>query len=229
MTAHPATHEPPAGARPEKRRAILAGARDVFARDGFSRASIDAIASAAGVSTRTIYKHFGDKTALFEAVVIESSRTVAEAEIAALDAHLGAVSSADDVEGALRTFALAWLGATGRPADDHELVTHRALIAQLRTDAAQLPAELRRAWWADGPGRVRGALAAVFERWSSRGWIEVEDAPLAAAQFSALVAAVPDPLETDVSDATRAKRIAAGVATFVHGVSNRSSSGRRPG
>ena len=44
--------------RPDKREAILRGALTVFARDGYTRASIDAIAKEGEVSTRTLYNHF---------------------------------------------------------------------------------------------------------------------------------------------------------------------------
>ena len=56
----------------DKRRAILAGALTVFARDGYTRASIDAIAAQAIVSTRTIYNHFQCKAHLFQTVIQES-------------------------------------------------------------------------------------------------------------------------------------------------------------
>ena len=52
------------GARADKGLAIMRAARAVFARDGYSRASIDVIAAAADVSTRTIYNHFASKEQL---------------------------------------------------------------------------------------------------------------------------------------------------------------------
>lgn len=60
----------------------MAGALTVFARDGYMRASVDAIAAEAGVSTRTIYNHFQDKAQLFQTVIQESATRVAEAQIA---------------------------------------------------------------------------------------------------------------------------------------------------
>jgi len=65
--------------RPDKRRAILRGALNVFAHDGYTRASIDAVAAEAGVSTRTIYNHFSDKAELFQTVIHESAAQVADA------------------------------------------------------------------------------------------------------------------------------------------------------
>ena len=47
-------------------------ALDLFLREGFARASVDAIAAAAGVSKRTIYNHYQDKESLFLSVVGET-------------------------------------------------------------------------------------------------------------------------------------------------------------
>ena len=52
-----------------KYRAIVAAARKQFLKHGFSEATVDAIAKSAGVSKRTVYRHFDDKQALFAAVV----------------------------------------------------------------------------------------------------------------------------------------------------------------
>lgn len=50
-------------------RRIIAGATKVFAASGFSGASVDEIAAAAGVNKATIYYHVGDKEALYGAVL----------------------------------------------------------------------------------------------------------------------------------------------------------------
>ncbi len=54
----------------EKDRAIVLAARENFFRDGFAGASMDAIATSAGVSVKTIYSHFSDKDELFSKVMI---------------------------------------------------------------------------------------------------------------------------------------------------------------
>ena len=63
--------------RPDKRQAILRGALSVFSRDGYSRASIDAIAKESEVSTRTLYNHFADKADLFRNVIQASASEAA--------------------------------------------------------------------------------------------------------------------------------------------------------
>jgi AcrR family transcriptional regulator len=51
------------------RRTILAAAQEVFARDGFDGARIDAIAEAAGYNKSLIFQYYGDKLGLYQAVV----------------------------------------------------------------------------------------------------------------------------------------------------------------
>ncbi|RYE51189.1 MAG: TetR/AcrR family transcriptional regulator, partial [Rhizobiaceae bacterium] len=57
-----------------KRCAIIAAATTVFVRDGFTGASIDAIAEEAGVSRQTIYNQIGDK----EKLLAETVRGITE-------------------------------------------------------------------------------------------------------------------------------------------------------
>lgn len=55
------------------RQALVAGAREVFERDGFLDARIADIAAAAGVATGSFYTHFDSKEAAFAAVIEEIS------------------------------------------------------------------------------------------------------------------------------------------------------------
>src|SRR5271165_4409846 len=55
-----------------KHDAIAGAALVLFARDGYERTSVDAIAAEAGVSKRTVYSHFGDKENLFLLVLRET-------------------------------------------------------------------------------------------------------------------------------------------------------------
>jgi TetR/AcrR family transcriptional repressor of mexJK operon len=52
-----------------KRDAIARAALTLFAVDGYERTSVDAIATEAGVSKRTVYSHYVDKETLFLSVV----------------------------------------------------------------------------------------------------------------------------------------------------------------
>ena len=55
-----------------KHNAIAGAALVLFARDGYERTSVDAIAAEAGVSKRTVYSHYGDKENLFLLVLRET-------------------------------------------------------------------------------------------------------------------------------------------------------------
>jgi AcrR family transcriptional regulator len=52
-----------------KRNQILQGALEIFLRQGYEGTSMDRVATAAGVSKITIYKHFQDKEGLFTALI----------------------------------------------------------------------------------------------------------------------------------------------------------------
>jgi AcrR family transcriptional regulator len=52
------------------RQALLAAGRDIFARQGYQAAGIEAISRAARVTRGAFYHHFEDKKALFDAVVV---------------------------------------------------------------------------------------------------------------------------------------------------------------
>src|SRR5205807_6937409 len=55
-----------------KREEILAAAREVFTREGYMGASMDAVAAHAGASKRTVYQYFEDKEQLFAATVLDT-------------------------------------------------------------------------------------------------------------------------------------------------------------
>jgi len=69
--------------RARTRKQILTAARSVFSRKGFNKASLNMIASEAGVGKATIYSYFGDRAdlvrAVFEDVIDEQLRTIARA------------------------------------------------------------------------------------------------------------------------------------------------------
>lgn len=55
-----------------RRKEVLECARDLFMRDGFARTTIAVIARRSGVSTETVYKTFGGKSGLIEALYHEA-------------------------------------------------------------------------------------------------------------------------------------------------------------
>jgi len=55
-----------------KREEILASARSLFLKEGYSDTGMEVVARAAGVSTATLYAYFPSKADLFKAIVLET-------------------------------------------------------------------------------------------------------------------------------------------------------------
>ncbi|MFC7308893.1 TetR/AcrR family transcriptional regulator [Streptomyces monticola] len=209
LTSKNVTRGRPRGGTADKRQAILAGALTVFARDGYTRASIDGIAGEAAVSTRTIYNHFKDKAELFHSVIQTSTARIAEAHLDLIDRHLGKIT---DLEADLVAFGLAWTVA----GTDSE---HSALVRQINAEAGHLPAEAVTAWQEAGPLRVRRALG---DRLAELGQLRVADPEQAALHYSLLISgANPSMPGAPRTDEEREAAVAAGVHAFLYGYSAR--------
>jgi TetR/AcrR family transcriptional regulator, mexJK operon transcriptional repressor len=163
---------PPGVSVPAKRRQILDGARLVFAELGFERASVDLIASRAGVSKPTIYKHYEDKKALFVACVAQD----AEELRAGLRACTG--DPAGDVEQTLQIVGEKMMRLFLSPG---VLAFYRHVIAE----TANLPG-LGKTLFARGPGVIQATIAGYLERWNHSGALRIEDPHVAAVQFVSL-------------------------------------------
>jgi AcrR family transcriptional regulator len=198
----------PKGGLAEKRSAILTGALTVFARDGYARASIDAISAEAGVSTRTIYNHFQDKAELFGAVIQESATRIADAQTVLIDQYLRKVT---DVEADLADLGRAWLAPVPGYAD------HFALVRQINADSAHLPPDTIEAWLEAGPRRVRQALAGHLARLAGLGLLRVDDPGRAAQHFTLLLSTVNPANRGDVSEAEIDEVVVSGVHAFLYG------------
>src|SRR3954464_15403159 len=59
------------------REALLTAGRDIFAREGYQAAGMEAISRMARVTRGAFYHHFEDKKALFDAVVVSMQSDVA--------------------------------------------------------------------------------------------------------------------------------------------------------
>jgi AcrR family transcriptional regulator len=68
----------------DKREQILSAARRLILRQGLRATSMEAIAAEARVAKPTLYKYFGDKNAVFEAIVAELMAALHERFVAAL-------------------------------------------------------------------------------------------------------------------------------------------------
>jgi AcrR family transcriptional regulator len=172
---------PRPGVRGAKREAIHAAARTVFGRDGYTRTSIDAIATEAGVSTRTIYNHYSGKEQLFSAVLEASAAQVADRFVASV-AEVFARGS-DDVEALL--VGLGTAVAEQRTA----FPEHFAMVRQIDAEAEHFPEEAREAWQEAGPRRVNREVSRRLAEVADRGLLRVPDPVRTPLHFIVLVTA----------------------------------------
>ncbi|MEU3309705.1 TetR/AcrR family transcriptional regulator [Nocardiopsis sp. NPDC006832] len=162
-----------------KREAIVEAALRVFLHEGYTRASVDAIAADAGVSKRTIYNHFADKRELFVTIVERSSAALAADHARIAERHL---ADAEDARTALIAFGDEWLSPNGRRPD------HGALVRLLISEAAHFP-DAARVWTARGPGLSLRTLATYLRGMADRGLLALEpdEEDEAAGHYMALV------------------------------------------
>ncbi len=165
--------DPPSGAGqdPEKRRQILAGAREVFFERGFDAASMGDIARAAGVSKGTLYVYFEDKVDLFGSLVISECDETAE-RLFVLDA------SEPDLEAALMKLGVSFLEAMLRPC-------HVATVRTVIAIAEKFPAIGLRFLEA-GPNSGTRRLSAFLRAKVEQGVLDIDDTDAAASQFLSL-------------------------------------------
>jgi AcrR family transcriptional regulator len=210
------TTTPQRSLRPEKREAILRAARTTFATMGFARATIEAIAAEAGVSTRTLYKHFRGKDELFATVLEQSARAVADDYEASVRAGVEAAHTLHE-----RLMALA--RAATKQALGHP--EHFAMVRQIASEAAHFPPGALAAWRKAGPDRVERETVAQLRTLHDEGLLEIEDFERAARHFLALTTAEVNrgrdgrPLSGQAAE----KAIRAGVEVFARGYAPRSS------
>ena len=154
---------------PAKHAAILSAATEVFLSEGYERASVDAIAEAAGVGKQTVYGHFGDKQQLFLAVVEQAH------DSSPLD-RAGLITDTGDPRADLAA-AAEWIIRTVTTPQVAAL--HRLTIAELTHHP-----ELQRSWRDDERGQSTiNAVAAYLTACDLRGTLAVPDPVTPARQF----------------------------------------------
>ena len=181
MTGPPKASKDPQDERrsARKRRAIIETATTVFLRNGYLGASMDEIATLAGVSKQTVYKHFVDKERLFVEIV---TGTVNEISDPVHDEVLH-LQDSGDVEADLHDLARRQLARVAQP----RLLELRRLVI---SETNRFP-ELGQVFYERGPGRTIAALASAFERLAAHGVLRIEDPALAAVHFNWLIMSAP--------------------------------------
>jgi AcrR family transcriptional regulator len=171
------------GGRPSRadalrlRERILVAATELFLAEGYGSTSIEAVARRAGVSKRTLYDRFDDKTDLFAGVV----HRIIEQIRPAPDVPLVEGATLPDV---LRRLALLILHAALSP---QAIALHRLVNAE----SARFP-ELVRAVASDGSTReATDLIGRLLERGLADSKLSAENREFAAAQFVFMVVALP--------------------------------------
>ncbi|RSM89783.1 TetR family transcriptional regulator [Kibdelosporangium aridum] len=149
----------------------------MFGQDGYTRASVDAIAAEAGVSKRTIYNHFADKEQLFLTVALEGAREVTAAIGQIMDRHLRKIV---DLGQDLVDFTLDRVAAVA------DFPDHFALVRTIEAEAARIPPEILKAWTDVGPQTAHLRLAPYLRRIADSGLLDIDDADTAAAHLTLL-------------------------------------------
>ncbi len=198
----------PSGPRANrKRQAIIQAARETFLAEGFD-ASMDRVATVAGVSKVTVYNHFDSKESLFIAVITgELDGALEEAE-RLVESTL--VTSAD-VRADLIQACRAWVAGVCAP----ETITLRNLVAG---EMRRFP-ELGETWQERGPQRFHRVVAAALGKLNEMRELSIPDVDLAVLQLSGLVVspsqvygAYGSPPDPELAD----RLIVSGVDMFLH-------------
>ncbi|GAA3914951.1 TetR/AcrR family transcriptional regulator [Luteimonas lutimaris] len=152
--------------------AILEAAKRMFTLHGYERASMDLIASEAGVSKLTVYSHFGDKDALFAAAVKSHCETQ-------LPDALFEPSPDTPLRERLLGIARAFFAMVSSP---EAVAGHRIMCSPQVTDSP-----LPEIFWKAGPERVQTAFSKLLQSRIDAGQLEIPDVALASSQFFALL------------------------------------------
>lgn len=182
-----------------------------FLAHGYAAAGIEAVARAAGVSTKTLYRLVPTKAALFEGVVAARIDRFTQALQQQLTGEAEPTGSLE-----------ALLIECGRLTLDADVV---AFLGLAIAERPRFP-EVAAAFYNRGIKGTRGALAAWISQQSERGLISVEDPQIAAGmllgmmisepQRAALLGQVTPPSEADIR-----KRAAACTRLFLEGCLSR--------
>jgi AcrR family transcriptional regulator len=171
---------PKAALMARKRAAIVAAALNAFLDSGYAEASVNQIAATAGVSIKTLYRHFDSKDDLFSAV---------------MEAACGEMPGADFPEGDeplpawYDTPPAAALPKAGEEYLRYVLSRDQLALYRVVTREAHRFPELGRRYHEATTGTRDARFAAYLDRWAKReGW-RVRDKRAATQVFAGLLKA----------------------------------------
>ncbi|GHC19956.1 MULTISPECIES: TetR/AcrR family transcriptional regulator [Gemmobacter] len=182
--------------RIDRERRILDAALKVFAETGYSGATMDAVAMAAGLSKPTLYQYFASKEALFSAMMLGKRDRMLD-----VFEHPTEEGMVND----LLEFAWDYADTVMRP----DLLS----LARLIIGEVQRFPEIGRAYQASGPDHVLQGIMAYLVRRRDEGRLTFEDAELAAQDLWGLILSAPRTQALYMPDAAPTQ---AQLARYIH-------------
>ncbi|RUX07407.1 TetR/AcrR family transcriptional regulator [Mesorhizobium sp. M8A.F.Ca.ET.173.01.1.1] len=162
-----------------KDREIIQAATAAFISKGYDGTSMEEIATRAGASKQTVYKHFTDKETLFGEVVLSTAGQVNDI----IESVTTLLSEAKFMEGGLQQLARRLITML---MDDELLKLRRLIIA----NADRMP-QLGRGWYEKGFERMLASTASCFQKLTDRGLMQTSDPRLAASHLFGMILWIP--------------------------------------
>ena len=182
--------------RRAKEKRILEAALTVFSSAGYSGASMDLIADAAGVSKPTLYQYFGNKQALFTAMLVPQR-----------DFMLQAFSESEGKDCVTVLYKFAWQYA------DFVLRPDILSLARLIIgEAGRIPG-IGELYQSVGPDTLRAGIVSYLREQRDAGALRIDDAELAAEDLWGLILSGPRTQALYRPDAVPGKRAR---AKYIH-------------
>lgn len=150
-----------------KRSLILESASELFLGNGFEASSMDQVAINAGVSKQTVYSHFGNKEALFTAVIESKCQQHAITQ----DLFDPARPLHDVLVDLARHF-------TDLVLSDEAISLHRVCIA-----GGEKYSQIAQLFWQAGPSWLQAQFANYLELKQADGQVTIRNPKNAAQQF----------------------------------------------
>jgi TetR/AcrR family transcriptional regulator, mexJK operon transcriptional repressor len=190
-----------------KRKRVCEAAIREFIEDGYG-ASMDRIATRAGVAKQTLYNQFGNKESLFAEVIRQSFDDIT--------VSLGEPGA--DLRRSLLSFATAF---RAKALSSHGLGMHRALIAQ----APRFP-KLARVIHEKGPANARETLARFLQAAIDAGQLRDNDPQFLAELLLSMLAGFERVrllygVKTDPTSLSEKQKCAAIVDSFLNGLATK--------
>ena len=160
--------------RIDRERRILDAGLKVFAEQGYSGTTMDAVATASGLSKPTLYQYFDSKEALFQAMMLGKRDQM----LTVFD-HPSPLGMVADLHG----FAWTYADTVMRP----EMLS----LARLIIGEVQRFPEIGRAYQASGPDQLLRGIMAYLTAQHAAGRLIFDDAELAAQDLWGLILSAP--------------------------------------